>query len=95
MPMPDNVIEVINQIGEDDGSPEGIVFGNIHKVLTVGGLYPDVDSQDNSDNASDTSWEEKKHGVLHCIDLSLSFTNLIAFSTLGTACIIHSDHVFT
>ena len=26
IPMPDDVIQVINQIGEDDGSPEGIVF---------------------------------------------------------------------
>ena len=35
IPMPDDVIEVINQVGEDDGSPEGIVFCNIHKILTV------------------------------------------------------------
>ena len=25
-------------------------------------LYPNVDSQDDSNNASDTSWDEKKHG---------------------------------
>ena len=55
IPMPDNVIKVINRMGEDDGSPEGIVFCNIHKVLTVKDLYPDVDSQDNSNNASHTS----------------------------------------
>ena len=53
--MPDDVVEVINRIWEDDGSPEQIVFRNIHKVLTVEDLYPDVDSQDNSDNDSDTS----------------------------------------
>ena len=33
IPMPDNVIELVNQIGEDNGSLEGIVFCNIHKVL--------------------------------------------------------------
>ena len=33
-----------------------------HKVLTVEDLYPDVDSQDDSNNASDTSWNENKHG---------------------------------
>ena len=26
IPMPNNVITVVNQMGEDDGSPEGIVF---------------------------------------------------------------------
>ena len=26
IPIPDDVIEVINRMGEDDGSPEGIVF---------------------------------------------------------------------
>ena len=29
--IPDNVIEVVNQIGEDDGSPDEIVFRNIYK----------------------------------------------------------------
>ena len=61
IPMPDDVIVVINQMGEDNGSPEGIVFCSIHKVLTVEDLYPDVDSQDDSNNASDTSWNKKKH----------------------------------
>ena len=48
-------------MGEDDGSPEGTVFRNIHKQLTVEDLYPDVDPDDNSDNASDTNWDKKKH----------------------------------
>ena len=61
IPMSDDVIQVINQMGEDDGSPGGIVFRNIHKILTVEDLYPNVDSQDNSGNVSDTSWDEKKH----------------------------------
>ena len=62
MPMPDNVIAVVNQMGEDDGSPEGIVFCNIHKVLTVEDLYDNVDSQDDSSCASDKSWNMKKDG---------------------------------
>ena len=49
-------------MGEDDVSPEGIVFCNIHKVLTVEDMYPDVSPDDNSNNASDTSWDNKKHG---------------------------------
>ena len=35
IPMPDDVIQVINQMGEDDGSPEGIIVRNIHKELAV------------------------------------------------------------
>ena len=60
--IPNDVITVVNKMGEDDGSTEGIVFRNLHKVLTVEDLYPDINSQDDSDNASDTSWDEKKHG---------------------------------
>ena len=50
-------------MGKDDGSPEGILFRNIHKELTVEDLYRDADPDDNNNsNASDTSWENKKHG---------------------------------
>ena len=63
IPMPDNVIKVINQMGEDNGSPDGIVFCNIHKELTMEYIYGNVDSQDDSSCASDTSWDEKKNGV--------------------------------
>ena len=31
IPMPDNVISVVNQMGVDDGLPEGMVVCNIHK----------------------------------------------------------------
>ena len=30
--MPDDVIAVVNQMGEDDGSPEGTVFCNIQGI---------------------------------------------------------------
>ena len=60
IPMPDDVISIVNQMGVDDGPPEGIVFCNIHKELSVEDLYRNVDSQDNNDNASDTSWDKKK-----------------------------------
>ena len=41
--MPDNLIEVVNQMGEDDGSPDGIVFYNILKESTIDDMYKDVD----------------------------------------------------
>ena len=35
IPMSDDVIKVVNQIGEYDRSPDGIVFYNILKESTV------------------------------------------------------------
>ena len=58
--MPDVIIEVVNQMGEDDGSPDGIVFRNIHKESIVEDMYGDTDSQDNSSCASDKSWDMLK-----------------------------------
>ena len=49
-------------MGVDDGSPEEIVFRNIHKELYLEYLYDDVDSQDDSSCASDKSWDSKKDG---------------------------------
>ena len=37
-------------------------FCNIHHELTVEDMYRDVDPDDNSNNASNTSWDNKKHG---------------------------------
>ena len=39
IPMPDDVIKVVNQMGEDNGSPEGKIFRNIHKESTEGDMY--------------------------------------------------------
>ena len=44
LPMLDKVITVINQMGEDDGSPNGTVVRNVHKVLTVENMYGNVNS---------------------------------------------------
>ena len=60
--MPDNVISIVNQMGVDDGPPEGIVFCNIHKELSMEDLYDDINSQDDSSCASDKSWNSKKDG---------------------------------
>ena len=62
IPMPDDMISIVNQMGVDDGSPEGIIFCNIHKVLTMEDLYEDVNSQDNSSCASGKSSDMKKDG---------------------------------
>ena len=52
VPMPDDVIEVVTQMGEDDGSPDRKVFSNIHKDAT----------QDDNSCTSDNSWEMRKDG---------------------------------
>ena len=49
-------------MGEDDGSPDGIVFRNIHKESTVEDMYGGVDSQDSSSCAFDKSYEMTKNG---------------------------------
>ena len=60
--MPDNVISIVNQMGEDDGSQEGLGVCNIRKVLTVEDMYDNVNSQDNSCCASVKSWDMKQDG---------------------------------
>ena len=56
--MPDNIIEVVNQIGEDDGSPNGLFLCNTLKESTIDDIYGDV--EDNSSCASNKSWDMKK-----------------------------------
>ena len=62
IPMPDDIIEVVNQIGEIDGLPNGIVFCNILKEPTIDDMYRDINSQDNSSCASNKSWNMPKYG---------------------------------
>ena len=62
IPMPDNVIEALHQMGEDDGSLDRIDFCNILKESIIDYMYGDVNSQDNSICASDRSWDMAKDG---------------------------------
>ena len=62
IPMPDDVVKVVNQMGEDDGLLDGIGFHKIHKESTVEDMYRDIDSQDNSSCASNKSWDMPKDG---------------------------------
>ena len=60
IPMSNNVIKVINQMGEDDGILNGIGFCNILKESILDNVYGDVNSQDDSTslstNASERFW---------------------------------------
>ena len=62
IPMPDNVIKVVNQMRKDDGSPDGMVFCNILKEWTIDYIYGNVNSQDNSSCVSNKSWDIAKDG---------------------------------
>ena len=52
--MPDNVIEVVNDMGKQEGMPNGIQFHNIHHKSTLADLYTDKDLNDDNSYASDT-----------------------------------------
>ena len=75
IPILDDVIEVVNQMGQDDRLPDGIVFCNIHKESTVEEMYGYVDSQDDISCASDTSWDKLKTRVKQT--KRLSYTMMI------------------
>ena len=51
--MPDGVIQVVNDMGEQDGMPNGIEFCNIHHESTLADLFADNDFNDNNSNTSD------------------------------------------
>ena len=56
VPIPDDVIDVMNKMGKDEEMPDRIRFCNIHTESTLDDLYGDVESQDDSSCASDESW---------------------------------------
>ena len=61
IPMPDNVIQVVNNLGEQDDMPTGIKFRNIHKESILADLFADEDLNDDDSNASDQDWGENKN----------------------------------
>jgi len=62
VPMPDNVIEVVNQMRKDEGMPDGTVFRNILKESTLDDMYGDGNLQDDNSCASDKSLNMSKDG---------------------------------
>ena len=64
VPMSDNVIDILNKMGEDKGMPNGIHFCNIHKESTLDDLYKDIESQDDRScvSVSYESWDIPNNG---------------------------------
>ena len=59
--MPDDVIQVVNDMGIQDGMPSGIEFHNIHHELTLANLFADDDLNNDNSNASDNDWGLNKN----------------------------------
>ena len=80
-PMAKDVVEVVNNVGKQEGMPEGIQFHNIHHESTLPGLCADkVGHKDNDSCASDNDWKDRKNPEL---DLK----------NLGTDVSINNDEV--
>ena len=60
VPMPNNVIKVVNNMGIQDKIPFRIQFHNIHHESTLSNSYADDDKSADSSCDSDTDFEQKK-----------------------------------
>ena len=61
VPIPDDVIEIVNNLGEQDDMPTGIKFRNIHHESTLADLFADEDLNNDDSNASDKDWGLNKN----------------------------------
>ena len=57
-PMPEDVIDIVNKLGEEEGVPDGIQFLDVHGKATLMDLYPGDENDDDS-QASDVDYEEE------------------------------------
>ena len=62
-PMAEDVVEVVNEMGKQEGMPDGIQFHNIHHKSTLSDLYADEVGLHDNDNscASDDNWKDRKN----------------------------------
>ena len=58
IPMPEDVIDVINTLGEQEGVPDGVQFLDVHGKATLMELYP-ADKDDDDSHVSDVDYEEE------------------------------------
>ena len=59
--MPDDVIQVVNNMGEQDSMPNRIEFCNIHHESPLADLFADNNLNDDHGNASDNDWGLNKN----------------------------------
>ena len=61
VPIPDNVIQVVNDIGEQDGMPNGIEFRNIHHESTLADFFAEDNLNNDDNNVSNNDWGLNKN----------------------------------
>ena len=60
--MAEDVGEVVNEMGKQEGMSDGIHFHNIYHESTLLDLYADTVSQDNDNSCvSDNNWKDRKN----------------------------------
>ena len=59
--MPDNVIQVVNDMGIQDGMPNGIEFRNIHHESSLADLFAEDNLNNDNSIASDNNWGLNKN----------------------------------
>ena len=61
VPLPEDVIQVVNEMGRQEGMPDGIQFHNKDKESTLSDLYTEDDSQDDNSCASNNNWRMEEN----------------------------------
>ena len=60
--MTEDVVIVVNEMGKQEGIPDGIQFHNIHHKSATSDLYADiVGHKDSNSCASDKEWKDRKN----------------------------------
>ena len=59
-PMAEDIISLVNDIGNMEGMPDELQFHNIHHKLTLSNLYANEVGHNDDSYASDNNWNNKE-----------------------------------
>ena len=60
VPIPEDIIQVVNNMGKQEVTPDGIQFRNIHHESILLDIFVDNDLYDDNNCASDADWKIEK-----------------------------------
>ena len=63
-PMAEDIVEVVNEMGKQEGMPDGIQFHNIHHESTLSDLFPNKVGHGDYSCASDNNQQKRKNPEL-------------------------------
>ena len=77
MSIPDDVIQVVNDIGKQEVAPDGIHFRNIHHESILLDLFANNGLYDNDSYASNADWKigKKAEKYLKKIEFNINVKN--------------------